>query len=466
MKKIYTLMAAVICCFPVWAQTRVMKVVQTDGTVVTYKVANVQEVSFDERTMPTLQNQYAVNEEAFDIDSVTRGIDGLGSRFEIFDAEGTPRFNLWVTDDAMGRTHDLATASGEDVRLTAYTPEGDVRFMSGSLRVAFDKFGKNLTVDFTGEAGNDDWAIKYQGPFSTHYVSRQSIEATPDGGEPQSWQLKTALRMAPAEVGEPTRFVFAPAEGTTTAEMPAGDCAVLLSLPASALAAGSLDLSETGTYVLKFYQYTHDGDNTTFTVRESVLEGKVTYAETEDGRVYVKVNALFADSTRLETEYYGEPTAMDNIDGLEPKVFLNLFTHFDADGNIATQQNLTGAEYRVKSGKTNIYFMYDGADTSDERGRGVPLLILPESMMENGTYQLAEAAEGFEFKYDAIQLAVGQWRNAPDNGMLTIEKDDEGNITIILDVVNTYTVDMGSSVTKGGTPELITITYKGTFTAR
>lgn len=457
---------AAICSLPVCAQTRVMKVTMADGTTTTYKVAKVQEVRFEDRVMPTLQNQYALNEDAYDINAVTREINQGGSTFDVLDADAKPLFTVWASTAAMGKTMDLSEASADDIRLTAHTADGDFDFNNGALRVAFDKFGKNVTIDFAGEVGNDDWAIKYQGAFATTYAASQQISVTPQEGEMQAWALGTVLRMAPAATGENTRFVLAPAEGSTAEELTAGDCCVLLSLPATAITSGTLDLSEVGSYVLKYYQYAHEGDATTFTVKDDVVGGTVTYAETEDGRIYIKLDAQFGDGTTLAAEYYGEPTPTDNIDGLEPVSFVNQFTHYNAEGDISTQKTLTGVEYRVKSSKTNFYFMYEDADTGDERGSTVPLLILPESMMANGTYELKDAQEGFEFKFGAIQLAVGQYRNQVDNGTLTIEQDGEGNITVVLELVNTYTTDMGWQVSNGGTPEKISISYKGKLTAR
>lgn len=465
MRKIKILIAiAALCSLPACAQTRVMKVVSADGSVNTYKVANVQEVRFEERVVPTLHNQYAVNEEASDIQSVTREIIADGNRFEIFGTDVMPLFTAWVSSAALGKTFDLAEASPDNIRLTAHTAAGDIAFTQGTLRVGLDKFGKNLSIDFTGENGNDDWGIKYQGAFTTVYAAAQSISLTPAEGDYLVWPLGTVLCMPPGTTGENTRFVFASGEGSTAAELTAGECCVWLSLPASAISSGKYDLSKAESYALKLYRYAHSEDGTTFTLKQDVVSGSVTYTETEDYRIYIKIDAQFADGTRLETEYYGEPTATDNLDGLEPRT--NGFTHLGADGNLMNQQAVTGVEYRIKGTKTNYYFMYEGADETDERGSTVPLLILPESMSENGTYQLAEAKEGFEFKYNNFQLAVGQWRNQADNGTLTIERDGEGNISIAIELVNTYTTDMGSSVIKGGTPDKFTLYYKGKLTER
>ena len=273
----------------------------------------------------------------------------------------------------------------------------------------------------------------------------------------KTYDVASALVLNPATTGAATTFAFGDVEATTADGLLAGKIGVAVSISASKLYNGTIDLAaDADSYTLKYIDYA------TRVTYEKVKAGTITTAKDKDGKLYIKINATFDDNRTIELEYYGATTAVESLDGMTPAVVSNSYKLYNADGNNLINKDICKVLLKQKS---NIYtfYLYGGEFSSKFSSEKVTLQV-DESFINAGTINLAKLKDGdnFQVKYSDIQLyspdaKYGGSALTPDNGTFSIKKDAAGNYEISLDVVNTYT----SATLSGGNKERFVFNYNG-----
>lgn len=462
-KYIATAALCLATVLPTFAQTRrVMTVHQKDGTTKVYKVNSIKNVTFTDETLATLSNQWVYKDDIKDLSKVTM-LDANGSyEFALYgsDNDTKPVFELTIPQSLMGHEITLGSDDAQDVKV-AYN--GETSKLTGTLQAKFDKFKKNVTITLEAETADySDLRCKWtNGAFTQIYTATNSIKTT-NVNDVKTYDVASALVLNPATVGAATTFAFGDVEATTADGLLAGKIGVAVSISASKLYNGTIDLAtDADSYTLKYIDYA------TRVTYEKVKAGTITTAKDKDGKLYIKINATFDDNRTIELEYYGATTSVESLDGMTPAVVSNSYKLYNPDGSILINKDICKVLFKQKS---NIYTFYlYGGEFSSKYGEKVTLQV-DEKFINAGTINLAELKDGdnFQVKYSDVQLyspdaKYSGFNNTPDNGTFSIKKDAAGNYEISLDVVNTYTNAMTPN--GAGNKERLVFNYSGAVEA-
>lgn len=457
-KYIATAALCLAAVLPTFAQTRrVMTVHQKDGTTKVYKVNSIENVTFTDEALATLKNQWAYNDDVKELSKVTM-LDANGSyEFALYgsDSDTKPVFELTIPQSLMGQKITLGADDAQDVKVTY---NGETPKLTGTLQARFDKSKKNVTITLEAETADySDLRCKWSnGAFTQIYTATNNIKTT-NVNDVKTYDIASALVLNPATTGAATTFAFGDVEATTADGLLAGKIGVAVSISASKLYNGTIDLAaDADSYTLKYIDYA------TRVTYEKVKAGTITTAQDKDGKLYIKINATFDDNRTIELEYYGSTTTVESLDGMTPAVVSNSYKLYNPDGSILINQDICKVLFKQKN---NIYTFYlYGGEFSSKYGEKVTLQV-DEKFINAGTINLAELKDGdnFQVKYSDVQLyspdaKYGGYNNTPDNGTFSIKKDAAGNYEISLDVVNTYT---NANTTNGGNKERFVFNYSG-----
>lgn len=462
-KYIATAALCLATVLPTFAQTRrVMTVHQKDGTTKVYKVNSIENVTFTDEDLATLSNQWAYNDDVKDLSKVTM-LDANGSYvFALYgsDSDTEPVFELTIPQSLMGQKITLGSDDAQDVKV-AYN--GETPKLTGTLQARFGKFKKNVTISLEAETADySDLRCQWNSAFTQIYSATNSIKTT-NVNDVKTYDIASALVLNPATVGAATTFAFGDVEATTADGLLAGKIGVAVSISASKLYNGTIDLAtDADSYTLKYIDYA------TRVTYEKVKAGTITTAKDKDGKLYIKINATFDDNRTIELEYCGATTAVESLDGMTPAVVSNSYKLYNPDGSPLINKDICKVLFKQKN---NIYtfYLYGGEFSSKYSGEKVTLQV-DESFINAGTINLAELKDGdnFQVKYSDVQLyspdaKYGGFNNTPDNGTFSIKKDAAGNYEISLDVVNTYTNAMTPN--GAGNKERFVFNYNGAVEA-
>lgn len=458
-KYIATAALCLATVLPTFAQTRrVMTVHQKDGTTKVYKVNSIEKVTFTDEALATLSNQWAYNDDVKDLSKVTM-LDANGSYvFALYgsDSDTKPVFELTIPQSLMGQKITLGSDDAQDVKV-AYN--GETPKLTGTLQARFGKFKKNVTISLEAETADySDLRCQWNSAFTQIYSATNSIKTT-NVNDVKTYDVASALVLNPATVGAATTFAFGDVKATTADGLLAGKIGVAVSISASKLYNGTINLAaDADSYTLKYIDYA------TRVTYEKVKAGTITTAKDKDGKLYIKINATFDDNRTIELEYYGATTAVESLEGMTPAVVSNSYKLYNPDGSPLINKDICKVLFKQKN---NIYtfYLYGGEFSSKYSGEKVTLQV-NESFINAGTINLAELKDGdnFQVKYSDIQLyspdaKYSGFNNTPDNGTFSIKKDAAGNYEISLDVVNTYTNAMTPN--GAGNKERLVFNYSG-----
>lgn len=462
-KYIATAALCLATVLPTFAQTRrVMTVHQKDGTTKVYKVNSIEKVTFTDEALATLSNQWAYNDDVKDLSKVTM-LDANGSYvFALYgsDSDTKPVFELTIPQSLMGQEITLGSDDAQDVKV-AYN--GETPKLTGTLQARFGKFKKNVTISLEAETADySDLRCQWNSAFTQIYSATNSIKTT-NVNDVKTYDVASALVLNPATVGAATTFAFGDVKATTADGLLAGKIGVAVSISASKLYNGTINLAaDADSYTLKYIDYA------TRVTYEKVKAGTITTAKDKDGKLYIKINATFDDNRTIELEYHGATTAVESLEGMTPAVVSNSYKLYNPDGSPLINKDICKVLFKQKN---NIYtfYLYGGEFSSKYSGEKVTLQV-DEKFINAGTINLAELKDGdnFQVKYSDVQLyspdaKYGGFNNTPDNGTLSIKKDAAGNYEISLDVVNTYTNAMTPN--GAGNKERLVFNYNGAVEA-
>ena len=461
-KYIATAALCLATVLPTFAQTRrMMTVHQKDGTTKVYKVNSIENVTFTDEALATLSNQWAYNDDVKDLSKVTM-LNANGSyEFALYGSDSNikPVFELTIPQSLMGKNITLGSDDAQDVKV-AYN--GETPKLTGTLQARFDKSKKNVTITLEAETADySDLRCKWSNSAFTQIYSATNSIKTTNVNDVKTYDIASALVLNPATTGAATTFAFGDVEATTADGLLAGKIGVAVSISASKLYNGTIDLAaDADSYTLKYIDYA------TRVTYEKVKAGTITTAKDKDGKLYIKINATFDDNRTIELEYYGATTSVESLDGMTPAVVSNSYKLYNPDGSILINKDICKVLFKQKS---NIYTFYlYGGEFSSKYGEKVTLQV-DEKFINAGTINLAKLKDGdnFKVKYSDVELCSPDakymgYSNTPDNGTFSIKKDAAGNYEISLDVVNTYT---NANTTNGGNKERLVFNYNGAVEA-
>lgn len=460
---------------PVLAQQtkRVMTVVQKDGTKTVYKVDGVQNVTFTDVELAALKNQIAFNDDVAAVSKVAMLQTADANVFSLYaenaaaEAEAEPLLKITVPQSLMGTSVELGTDETERVQVEY---KGEEVKLSGTMSAKFDKFKKNITISLESETAEyDDLRCKYSGSFVQEYASANSISVT-NVGETAEFGIASALVMKPTTVGGTTCFAFGDVEAADAEGMLAGKVGVKLGISASKLYNGTIDMADDAeSYTFQYIDYA------TRIVYDKVKSGTVTTAQNSEGKVYVKISATLVDNRVVELEYYGAVTEVESLDAMTPAaVAEKAYKYYNADGEVSLGKDLGTSYLDEYKGSYTFYLIPEG-DTKYSSNK-VELKV-SEDLINAGEVQLSTLADKdctstFSLKFNAGSMQLQSYAAGhgyglmPDNGTLTITKDDDGNYSIALDVYNNYTtLNYDGSMRTGGDNTRLVLNYQGTFEA-
>ena len=472
MKKSIVTMVCMLAMSSAFAQTTKHKmiVVDKDGIETTYRVKDVERVKFTDVTYD-LENQWALNDNTSAVGNVEMIEEDNAYTFYVYDATLATTDNeannndnkalmVSVPKSLMGTTIDLASHS--DIDLEVYDAEDRI-YNKGTLLVKFDKFQKNVTISLDAESDDNDLLCEYSGTFNKTFLASNVINMGATDGQHTPYNITAAFTVKPESVGGATSFAFGDVETTEPSGMLNGNVGVWVSVSAAKLNNGTIDMTtDADSYSFRYIDYASRN------VYEKVTSGTITTGVGYDGRQYVAVNATLENGVKIELEYYGNPTVVESLDDIIPTaVAENEYKYYNSDGNLSLTRELGTSYLDEYNGKLTFYLIPEG-DTKYSSDKVV--VKVDKSLVNAGEISLADVDQTtvFDIKYTAggIQLqsyAAGYgYGNMPNNGTLTITKDDAGVYDIQFDVTNSY---HNSYTEKGGDNTRIVLHYNGTFEA-
>ena len=447
------------------APSAVMTVVAKDGSTRAWNVDDVERTVFADKQYAELDNQWDLNGEVNAVGSVLAIEQTDSYVFSVYTTENVTRqtendwdFLVYVPKTSMGKDLDLATSSD----VLVYNKAAET-YEKGTLKAKFDKFQKNLTLSLDVEKGDDELRCEYTGAFGWTFAEANKMAiVTVDAGEAVVTPILSAFRVQPSAAGEPTNFAFGDVEAATPADMQSGTLAVWVSISAAKLHNGTIDMAkDVDSYTFRLVDYG------TRTVYDKVDSGTITTAQSYDGSTYVEMNVVVA-GYKFTLSYYGDYADVASLDDMIPMaVAENEYKYYNSDGELSLTRELGTSYVDDYKGNLTFYLIPDG-DTKYSSDK--VQIKVQQSLVNAGEIQLAEVGEDvvFDIKYNAggIQLqsyAAGYgYGNMPDNGTLTVSKDENGVYDIKLDITNKY---HNSYTTNGGDNTRLVVHYKGTFEA-
>lgn len=466
MKKIATMLVLAAMSAASWAQsqTTVMNILKKDGTTVEYNVSDVENITFAEKELPKLSNQYAVGDQIVPIGSVVYMKDGGGCAFGIYEAthaeviQDTPDVYLYVSDAMMGKDIDLAQATSDDAVVSFKAADGAK--LSGNLKVAFDKFKKNVTISLEGKADNGTLLrMAYSGAFALSYKASNEFASVATDGTESKHAIGSVLSMTKDGA---TNIAFSNVNAAQASDMLAADNAVWFSLSASKIFQGTIDLaSAPDSYTFKYIDYA------TGTVYDEVTSGTITTEKTASGLVYFALNVTLADGTVVRGDYFGSTTEVASLDEMIPvPVMSNKFIFYNQDGVELQNKEIVNVKYSTSGTATTLYFLPEGGSEYDSYTS--PQLSFDEKLVNAGKIDLSQlkAGDNFSIKFSSLQLFSPEdkymgYSNVPNNGTLSVNRDADGNYDVYLEITNRYTTPAMGTGEKGDNTKLV-ISYKGT----
>lgn len=473
-KILLTACLSVLFCGALQAQTQVMNVFKSDGTKVTYNVADIENVLFEDAPV-TLQNQYAYNSEVTDIKSVVLAPTMGGYVVSLYREEGItsfddeeaddPLLSFWLSNEAVGADNDLS--------------EGNVQLMvkdckftepQGTLNMSFDRMKTTVTISLNVKEGAQTDAeqnvrAEYSGAFATTYqTTDELIINDAEGEEIIDEYISSVLRQLPATTGGSTVFGLGDANASTAEGFLKGQYGVQFSVSASKLNS-TIDLAtETGSYTFKLIDYT------TGTYDENVASGTITTDE-KDGMVYINLDVTMQSGQTVAFDYFEEVTDVDDLSGMIPQLVVNnQYIYYNSDGVESDQKNIVTLKYKKGTSYTTFYFITEGENVSETDTQVCPQLQLNNTLAQtSATYDLSALKDGdlFRFRFKGMDLCspdskYSGYCNVPDNGTLNFSVDAEGNYDIRIEVTNSYTNNNGA----GGDNTKAIVSYKGAAVAK
>lgn len=447
-KYIVTTALCLAAVLPIFAQTkRVMTVIQKDGTTKEYKVSSIQNVTFTDKQLATLKNQWAYNDDVKTLGKVTMLQTADANIFALYGDEAdatSPVLEITMPQALMGKSLVLGSADAEGVKISY---NGETPALTGTVQAKFDKTKKNVTITLEAETNEyNDLRCKWNDAFTQVYSATNTIKTT-NVNDVNTYGIASALMLKPATTGAATTFAFGDAEATTAEGLLAGKVGVEVSISASKLYNGTIDMAaDANSYTLKYIDYA------TRITYDKVKAGTITTAQDKDGKVYITINATFDDNRTVELEYYGTATTVESLDGMIPAaVAANEYKYYNSDGAVSLNKELGTSYIDEYKGNYTFYFIPEGeSKTSSNK----VVLKVSQDLINAGEVSIADLGDTpiFDLKFTAggMQLqstAAGHgYGNTPNNGTLKIVKDDNDNYEVSLEIANRYKSPWGSSI--------------------
>lgn len=303
--------------------------------------------------------------------------------------------------------------------------------------------------------------------FDVRVIEEDPIfTVTPPAGDAAAYTtIPTMLRVAAASgSGNPTLFGFGTVAATAAEDLTTGEYGVYISLSASKVYNGDVDLAtEKDSYTVKLVKYTEGGAEY---ILDEVTEGTLsTSLNSKTRKVTLTLDAVMKDGTAVTAKYEGVPADVESIEAMVPAIqYGNVGYYYDADGKESVV-NIASVTKKYSSGSkaTTFTFVFDGY----LGGQDEATLVIPDAIFESGEteFNLPEA-NGWQFKLGYMIQLYGptgnadrdKYSNVADNGKMKVKKIDDNTYELFIEVQNYYNNYMGTHL---GTPQKVIINYSG-----
>lgn len=462
MKKIALLFCVALSSLMLQAQEEIMKVCKADGTVVTFKVAEVDSVVFGVEEEVVLNNQYEIYNKVHDILQVIEedAVDGFYS-YQFFEEGEQPTLTLRIPSALLGKTVDLGESSEVQIYSGELLLDAPV---SGSLKISKDKFQKNVTVAVEAVWEQTELRVQYSGIFTKNYVATNLMAMTTEEAGQDTEKILTVFKQTEATGGS-TAFLFGASDTTNPEDLTQTDYAIYISLSASKLNAGTIDLTtDANSYQLKVYDYV---SGNIVSAGENVVGILTTYADPsgDENKICLKLHATLENGTVLVVDYFGSTTVAD-LELAKPVVAsTNCYTLTNTDGLVETKADIVQLKVKEDGDFTYFYFMKNDTDRETDTWN-TPNLAIKTSLINAGELDVVDA-EAFTWKFNFFGMALSstdnEWMNIATNGVIKVDFDGE-NYTIDFTITDSYYTPW-SQGTPSGTMREMKLHYVGAGTA-
>lgn len=402
-----------------------------------------------------------------------------------------------IANDLKGEI-DLATADPAKVTVRCgkfASAKGATGKINAKLKT--DKFGEKiegLFVDMNIKMNGQVVRAGYDGTFSTGFESTNTIKVT-ENGKTASAKLVKTFRQEPHKVSNIMAFGDAQ-KVETPANLTAGHYAVLLKVAPQKFGTVIDATTQKNDYSIEVYDYKTYKTRYVDDIKEGTIQTAANVLDEKMG--YIRVNITFYDGVKVESEFYGELTAVDQMPALKPvKPLTPTIVILDKSGkkellnwDISQMQVRMEKGYRWNGGAEyggatfDAYVFYfvnkNGNGEVDER-HSTPELVLPVSLVEAGKeYDLtqdnpdARWSFWFDLSYDLLSRpGQGYGANFEMYGYVTKLCPDMAKVNVVRNADKSWKLsfqllDYGCfsnwSTDKSGTQNTLKIVWEGPAT--
>lgn len=307
--------------------------------------------------------------------------------------------------------------------------------------------------------------------FGVREIRRDMVITDADGTETVYPEISPLYRMVSQADGAAVQFGFGTGTSSVPEEVPLNsEWGLVLTIAQSELYTTGMNLAtDKDCYAMRLMRYEDGGVIEEYT---TVTSGTLTTAmDMKSRKVTIDLDAYFEDGPQVTADFTILPVDVESLTGMIPAhKYDNEVFYYNNEGKLTTHAMIGSVS---KSGSDPVQFTFKYADNAYINGDTEGRIYLGKSLIDSvpvGTKKTFNLAEGADMRvmFGVIQLAAYpednaryMYSNIADNGEFTFGVDADGTYHFLLDVVNTYTLDMGYGVNPGGTPERIVLNYSG-----
>lgn len=422
-----------------------------------------------EAQLPTLNNQYELNEEATAIGSVLLWNDpSTGARNYYFYANSgvtAPQEDLAGLTITLAKDVDtsinLGTADPEQVKVVCGDFSTAAGTTTGTLTLESDAKNGTITLTLDAEQGDTHLRAAYTGTFVEGFVSRNYLKVT-EGENTE----ETALTQIFINKGLSNVLTFGQVEAQTPEDLMSGHYAVSLTMSTAQLQGGTADIAAVRSQLFDYEAY-KTYDNANFATG---MKGSFTTAQTADGKkTYIRFTVQYPDGPSYEGEWSGELTTLNESFDITPVApFRSHITIMKSDGvttvtdvTLGTLEMRMEKNYKLRGGDPQnggatfdayvFYFRPEGNEDGVESKNVIPQFMIPASYVGQSNINLASGAEDLHWSlnYQSSGLQTTEYSESysmygmtfgycPSDAKATVVRNEDGTWKVSFSMTDTY----------------------------
>ncbi len=418
-------------------------------------------------TYVELNNEYLIDGNIEQIGRVVMVEEENRYHFYILDFESISTteadIDIIIDASAMGQELDLATTEQASVSIHRIT---DYQLNEGTLLIKFGRNNETIDIVLNSKGpGENTVRANYSGSYGTFFWVKNPhfTVTTQEGVTTEYGEFTSILRKTE---GGKTHFAFADNNSYTPADCTSAQAGVWFSLVPYQ---GEVDATQIASFTFIDYVNNKVYDDT----NSKVASGTITTKKATTGEVYMAMDVTLSNGINISAEYYGKAIDVDDLTPMLPAKEYG-FYWYNGDG-VETASAVINSVTCKTNTKGLLEFTFGNTDPGANTSGTWPKLTISPEIINQGAIDCSNASlNAFSIRYNSFQMDAPSgneykdpYIHVPTNGTLEVSKDDAGNYSIALDMIDEYTMgpvpegEKPNSEDIQGSHYRLVINYKG-----